>query len=136
MRSRPPQRPPTSPQFFGGILPYLPQALAAYDAQATQAAQSAYPAGRRASERRWHERYLAWQQEQCAQLRAALASAELTAFEDAQRSRLIAAGTPALALDFAVRVAVDDVLAAQADLPTFEVWRQQQEEGSMKTGPS
>ena len=116
------------PQFFGGILPYLPHALAAYDAQATQARQvRAQQAA--ANERRVHECYLAWQQAQCAQRRAALARAELAALEDAQRSRLIAAGTPALALDFAVRVAVDDALAAQADLPTFEAWRHQQEEG-------
>jgi len=80
-----------------------------------------------ADEGRRHERYLAWQQEQCAQLRAALPSTERMALEDAQRARLIAIGTPALALDLAVRVAVDAALAAQAQLPTFEAWRQQQE---------
>ena len=34
------------------------------------------------------------------------------------------AGTPAVALPLAVRVAVDTELAAQAGLPTFEAWRQ------------
>jgi hypothetical protein len=113
------------PQVFGGILPYLPRALAAYDAQARQAAQTA--SQQAAAERRWHERYLAWRQHQCAQLRAALPGAELAALEDAQRAQLIANGTPAVALDLALRVAVDTVLEAQANLPTFEVWRQQQE---------
>ena len=75
------------PKFFGGILPYLPEALAAYDAQARQAAQMrTQQAAARA--RRRHERYLAWQQEQCAQLRAALPSTALMALEDAQRARL------------------------------------------------
>ena len=77
------------PKFFGGILPYLPEALAAYEAQARQAAQR-HTQQTAARERRRHERYLAWQ-------------------------------------DFAVHVAVDAALAAQAQLPTFEAWRQQQE---------
>ena len=50
----------------------------------------------------------------------------LMALEDAQRARLRAAGTALVALDIAVRVAIDNVLAAQAQLPTFEVWRQQE----------
>ena len=114
------------PKFFGGILPYLPEALAAYEAQARQAAQRRTQQAA-ARERRRHERYLAWQQEQCAQLRAALPSTALMALEDAQRARLRAAGTALVALDIAVRVAIDNVLAAQAQLPTFEVWRRQQE---------
>ena len=36
-------------------------------------------------------------------------------------------GTPAYALRMGVRAAVDQVLAAQAGLPSFEVWRQTQE---------
>ena len=55
------------------------------------------------------------------------ARAALAALEDGAAARLVAAGTPVLALDFAVRVAVDAALAAQAQLPTFEAWRQQQE---------
>ena len=81
-----------------------------------------------AREQRCHERYLTWQHEQCAQLRAALSREALMALEDAQRARLRAAGTALVALDMAVRVAIDNVLAAQAQLPTYEVWRQQQEE--------
>ena len=115
------------PKFFGGILPYLPEALAAYDAQARQAAQRRTQQAA-AREQRWYERYLAWQQEQCAQLRAALPSTALMALEDAQRARLRAAGTALVALDMAIRVAIDNVLAAQAQLPTYEVWRQQQKE--------
>jgi hypothetical protein len=119
------------PRTFMGILHYLSHALAAYDARATQATHVRTQQAL-VSERCWHERYLAWQQAQCTQLRAALSSADLVALEDAQRSRLIAAGTPGLALDFAVRVGVDDALAAQADLPTYEVWRRQQEEGDAR----
>ena len=69
------------PKYFVGILPYLPEALAAYEAQARQAAQRRTQQAA-ARERRRHERYLAWQQEQCAQLRAALPSAALAALED------------------------------------------------------
>ena len=113
------------PKFFGGILPYLPEALAAYDAQARQAAQMRTQEAA-AREQRCHEHYLTWQHEQCAQLRAALSREALMALEDAQRARLRAAGTALVALDMAVRVAIDNVLAAQAQLPTFEVWRQQE----------
>jgi len=45
----------------------------------------------------------------------------------AQHARLVATATPACALGLAVRVAVDEVLEAQAPLPTFEVCLQQQE---------
>jgi hypothetical protein len=114
------------PRFFGGILPYLPQALAAYEARIAQATQVRTQQAA-ARERRLHERYLTWQQAQCAQRRAALSSAELSALEDAQRTRLVAAGTAPVALDLAVRIAVDDVLATQAALLTFAVWRQQEE---------
>jgi hypothetical protein len=115
------------PQFFGGILPYLPRALAAYDAQATQAAQTTAQQAT-ASERRWQERYLAWRQQALTQLRAALSPAELAALEDAQRAQLVAAGTPMCAQGLAVRLAVDETLEAQAGLPAFDAWRQTQED--------
>ena len=54
-----------------------------------------------------------------AQRRAALPPAELAALEAEARARLVAAGTPAVALPLAVRVAVDQVLAAQAGLPVL-----------------
>jgi hypothetical protein len=115
------------PRTFMGILHYLPFALAAYDAQATQRAQATHHQATRTA-RRCQERYLAWRQEALAQLRATCAPAALAVMAAAQQAQLVAAGTPALALDLAVRVAVDDVLAAQAQLPTFEVWQQHQEE--------
>jgi hypothetical protein len=114
------------PRVFGGILHYLPHALAAYDAQAARATQAA--AQRTAvDERTQREQYQAWEQQQLTQLRAALPSAELAALEAAARDRLVAAGTPAVALPLAVRVAVDQVLAAHAGLLSFAAWRQTQE---------
>ena len=71
---------------------------------------------------------------QLAELRAALPPAELAAMEEASRARLVAEGTPAYALRMGVRVAVDQVLAAQVGLPSFEAWWQMQEAGG--TGPS
>jgi hypothetical protein len=115
------------PRTFMGILHYLPYALAAYDTQATQRAQAIHHQAIR-TERRCQERYLAWRQEALAQLRSTCPPAVLAGLETAQRDRLMAASTPAVALDFAIRVAVDDVLAAQAELLPFEVWRQEQEE--------
>jgi hypothetical protein len=114
------------PQFFGGILHYLPHALAAYDAQAARATQAA--AQRTAAdERTWHERYLEWRQRELRRLRAALAPAELAALEATTRARLVAAGTAACTLPFAVRFAVDEILDAQAGLLSFAAWRQTQE---------
>jgi hypothetical protein len=115
-----------TPQVFGGILPYLPRALAAYEARATQAATQRAAAAQRAQ----REQYQAWEQHEVDQLRAALPPAELAAREAEARARLIAAGTPAVALPLAVRVAVDTGFAAQAGLPSFEVWRQAQEAGA------
>jgi len=114
------------PQVLGGIVQYLPRALAAYDAQAARATQAA--AQRTAvDERAWHERYLEWRQHELRQLRAALSPAELAALEDTTRARLVAAGTAPCTLTFAVRFAVDDVLDARAGLLSFEAWRQTQE---------
>ena len=114
------------PRTFMGILHYLPHALAAYD---VRTAQATYMRTQKAAacEQRWHERYLTWQQEQFARRRAAMPAETLRALEDAQRTRLIAAGTAPVALDFAVRYAVDNILVAQDPLPPFAVWRQQQE---------
>ncbi len=114
------------PQVFGGILSYLPHALAASDAQAARATQATAQQAA-ADERTQREQHLAWEKHELARLRGALPPAELAALEAAQHARLVAEGTPAVALDFAVRVAVDAALAAQAGLPTFEVWRQTQE---------
>ena len=116
------------PQTFGGIRHYLPRALAAYDAQAARATQAATQRAA-ADERTQREQYQAWEQRQLAQRRAALPPAALAALEAEAHARLVAAGTPAVALPLAVRVAVDQVLAAQAGLPAFAVWRQTQEAG-------
>lgn len=107
------------PQTFGGILSYLPRALAAYDIRATQAAAQQ----RDAAVRHWQECYAQWRQETLAQFRAALPPAKLAALEAEARARLVAEGTPAYALGLAVRVAVDATLEAQAGLPGFEAWQ-------------
>jgi hypothetical protein len=112
------------PQTFGGIVHYLPRALAAYDAQATQATTQ----HAEAAERTRREQYAQWRQQALARLRAALPPAELAALEDAQHARLVAAGTAACALGLAVRVAVDAALEARAGLPAFDAWRQTQED--------
>ena len=114
-----------TPQVFGGILPYLPRALAAYETRATQAATQRAVA----DERTQREQYQVWEQRELAQPRAARPLAELAALEAVARARLVAAGTPAVALPLAVRVEVDKVLAVQAGLPTFEGWRASQEAG-------
>jgi hypothetical protein len=111
------------PQTFGGIVHYLPRALAAYEARATQAATQHAAA----VERTRREQYAQWRQEAVARLRAALPAEELAALEATQQARLVADGTPACALALAVRVAVDEALEARAGLPSFADWRQQQE---------
>jgi hypothetical protein len=115
-----------TPRVFGGILHYLPRALAAYDAQATRVSQAAAQHAA-ADERTWHERYLEWRQRELRRLRTALPPAELDALEDTTRARLVAAGTASCTLPFAVRFAVDEILDAQAGLLSFEAWRQTQE---------
>ena len=62
-----------------------------------------------------------------ADTRAVLPIMELTAREEAQQTRLGAAGTPAWTRGLAVRGAVDATLAALAHLPTCQGWREQQE---------
>jgi hypothetical protein len=111
------------PRVFGGILHYTDRALAAYD---TRAAQGIHMKTQQAAAdaRTQREQYQAWEQQQLAELRAALRPEALAALEMEARARLVATGTPAVALPLAVRVAVDQVLAAQAGLPAFEAWRQ------------
>ena len=113
------------PQTFGGILHYLPQALAAFDARMTQATTPQAEA----DARQWEERYVQWRQEALAQHRAALPPDELAALEAESRARLVAEGTRAFALGLAVRVAVDAALEVRAGLPSFADWRQTQEAG-------
>jgi hypothetical protein len=115
-----------TPRVFGGILHYLPHALAAYDAQATRVSQAAAQHAA-TDERTWYERYLEWRQRELRRLRTALPPAELAALEDTTRARLAAAGTASCTLTFAVRFAVDEVLDAQAGLLSFAAWRQTQE---------
>jgi hypothetical protein len=115
-----------TPRVFGGILHYLPHALAAYDAQAARVTRAA--AQRTAAdERTWHERYLEWRQRELRRLRAALPPAELATLEDTARARLVAAGTAPCTLAFSIRFAVDEILDAQAGLLAFAAWRQTQE---------
>jgi hypothetical protein len=111
------------PRVFGGILHYTDRALAAYDTRATQGIHMQTQQAA-ADARAQREQYQAWEQCQLAQRRTALRPEALAALEAEARARLMAAGTPAVALPLAVRVAVDQVLAAQAGLPSFEVWRQ------------
>ena len=113
------------PQTFGGILHYLPRALAAYEARATQATTQQAAADARA---------LAGALPAVAAggggpAPGGAAPEELAALEAAHQARLVAAGTRAFALGLAVRVAVDAALEARAGLPSFEVWRQTQEAG-------
>src|SRR5262249_36914631 len=102
------------------------RALAAYDARAAQGTHATTRQAA-AAERIQREQYRTWEQQQLAGLRAALPPAELAALEEASRARLVAEGTAAYALRMGVRAAVDQVRAAQAGLPSFEVWRQTQE---------
>jgi hypothetical protein len=115
-----------NPQFFGGILHYTGRALAAYDARAAQDSQGTVQQTA-AAERTQREQHRTWEQQQLEQLHAALAPEELAALEAEARTRLVAEGTPAYALRMGVRAAVDQVLAAQAGLPSFEAWQQRQE---------
>jgi hypothetical protein len=107
------------PQTFGGILSYLPRAVAAYEARATQTTTP--PA--EAAARDWQERYAQWRQEALARLRAAWPADELASLEAAHRTRLIAEGTPAFALGLGVRWAVDETLETRAGLPSCDAWR-------------
>jgi hypothetical protein len=108
------------PQTCGGSLPSLARALAASDAQATQATTHRTATDTRTCQ----ERSLQWRQQERMRVREALPPAEYAAMEDAIRARLVAEGTPVCALGLAVRVAVDEALEARAGLPTFAVWRQ------------
>ena len=111
-----------------GILHYLPAALAAAAARATQAAQARRHQAA-VAERRCHERYLLWRHQQLAQLRASMPRAALEALEDAQQTRLVAAGPRPLRSGWPSGWRSTIVLETQAQLPTFEVWRQHHQEG-------
>ena len=113
------------PQTCGGSLPSLARALAASDAQATQATTHRAAT----AERTWQERYLPWRQQALGRVRQGLPAEALATLEAEDRARLVAEGTPVCALRMGVRAAVDTVLAAQAGLPTFEMGRARQEAG-------
>jgi hypothetical protein len=111
------------PQTFGGILHYLPQAMATYTAQH----QHATIQQTTARELALRERYEAYRREALAHAYAALTPGERAALEQQVQGRLVAEHTPAFAMGLTTRTAVDEALEACAGLPSFDVWRQQQE---------
>jgi hypothetical protein len=115
------------PQTFGGILSYLPRALATYDTRTAPGSTATDAAPDATRMQRWQEQYLLWRQQAIGRLREAVPPDALAAMEAPIRARLVADGIPGCALDLAVRVAVDEALEAQAVLPPFDVWRQGQE---------
>lgn len=108
------------PQTFGGILHYLPRALAAYAAPATPTVPQAI------SLAHWRERYAVWRRETLLQHYQALAPEDIARMEAVVRPRVLAEGTKEFALGLATRMAIDALLEEQARLPTFEEWYQQQ----------
>jgi hypothetical protein len=114
-------------EHFGAILPYVPRALAVYEAQQQHATQQ------RAATRdaQWRVQYETFWQQEVRRLRATLAPDDLAALEATVRAQLVAAGeTPACALDTMVRVERDAILAARAGIPTFDAWQQQHQEAA------
>lgn len=117
------QRTNYQPQTFGGILHYVPRALAAYTDRTTQVmAQQDESATRR-----HEEHYIQWCHEALAHFRSTQTPETLAALAAKEEARLLAEGTAPFALGLAVRVAVDAILEAQAALPTFAEWRCQQD---------
>ena len=110
------------PQTFGGILHYLPQALATYTAQH----QHATIQQTTARELALREQYEAYRRESLAHSYAALTPEERAALEHQVQGRLVAEHTPAFAVGLATRMAVDEALEARAGLPSFDVWQQQE----------
>jgi hypothetical protein len=73
------------------------------------------------------EQYEVYRREALAHASAALTPEERAALEQQVQGRLVAEHTPAFAMGLATRMAVDEALEARAGLPSFDVWRQQQE---------
>ncbi|MGE3541361.1 MAG: hypothetical protein AB7N91_28500 [Candidatus Tectimicrobiota bacterium] len=118
------QRTDYQPQTFGGILHYVPRALATYTDRATPVMT---PQDESAT-RRHEEHYLQWRHKALAHFRSTQPPEVLAALAAREEARLIAEGTAPFALGLAVRVAVDTVLEAQAALPTFTEWRRRHDE--------
>jgi hypothetical protein len=112
------------PQTFGGILQYTARALHAYAQHSAGEAQQRAAA----SAARLQEHYEVYRREQLAGLRETLPPEELTALEEAVRTRLTREGTPRVALGLVVKTGVDEVLADRAGVPSFEAWCQQYRE--------
>lgn len=108
-----------TPRTFGGILHYIPQAMAAYNSQ-LQHETTQHTTARETALR---ERYEAYRHAEIVRLREALLPEERATLEHQTRARLEAEKTPAFALGLAVRLAVDELLEARAGLPPFEAWR-------------
>jgi hypothetical protein len=111
-------------EHFGGILPYAPRALAAYEARHQHLAQQR-AAARDDQQRAQYETF--WQQE-VERIRTALSPENLTVLEATVRSRLTAAGEiPAYAIERMVLVESDTALAERYAVPSFEAWQRTQE---------
>jgi hypothetical protein len=112
-------------EHFGGVLPYVPRALAAYEGRHQHAVQQ-HAAAQNEQRRAQYETF--WQQE-VERIRTTLSLDDLATLEATVRAQLIAAGeTPAFALPAMVRVQTDAILAEQSGIPSFEAWQQAQQE--------
>jgi hypothetical protein len=107
---------------FGGILPYAPSAVAAYDLQQQRAAQQ-QAARQQAQVCAQYEDY--WRA-RVAQVKATLPAGDLAALTARIRAELQATGAIACeALGLATKVRVDEALAQQAGVLSFAAWREQ-----------
>jgi hypothetical protein len=111
-------------EHFGGILPYAPRALAAYEARHQHLAQQR-AAARDDQQRAQYETF--WQQE-VGRIRAMLSPDDLAALEATVREQLTVSGAiPAYAIERMVRVESDTALAERYAVPSFETWQRTQE---------
>jgi hypothetical protein len=113
-------------EHFGGVLPYVPRALAAYEARYQHVAQQRATA-RDAQRRTQYESF--WQQE-VKRIRAMLPPDDLATLEATVRARLRTAGEiPAYTIERMVQVESDTALAERYAVPSFEAWQRAQEVG-------
>ncbi len=120
------------PQTFGGILQYIPRALAAFEeTKRKEIEQTIIKEEQRKRQEQDHLRrqYEDYRRDRLAAIHATTPPDTLTAIEQAVGTQFDQANTSPFGRDRMRRIAIDNAIAAHFELPSLEDWRATQSHG-------
>ena len=110
------------PKLFGGILQYVPRAIARFDKRSNVQREES----QRKQNERLEDAYERYRQDEIQRMKSSLSSDELAAMESSIRAELKAEGTSPALIGMGVRIRLDAQLEERAGIVPYEEWKNQQ----------